>query len=477
MGDPNYSIVENRASAIDPEGVGPFPPNTDDRQRDVFQDQEDRINGRRTEAESVTEDFAPPTAFDLSGPPPMPDLPFASTQSIEDAAAEAARAAVNDALRNMTINGVSPNVSDGGVSFDIPVEPSASAAFAAMNAMPDMDPPLPETPAIVPMPQPTVEIDLPEVPESPPLPVTPDPSPTETPETTEMPQDDIGGGGAQVGEAEIVDPPTGDSPQGEQDPSVEAAPSEAQSNAPEVEEDAKKSDPEGVASSQRQKGEMRGEYEERQKQIKQVMQDEGAAKALATGDTSYLNSGYVPVLFKRKDGDRKILVQIENSISSVIEGAVGGERTRDLPEDSGYYISGEETIHPFKVYQRSINRKKEVQIESSSKIYKDIESFEGLSISGLNTWTEIKAGYVYVKGTIKNLVPSDLKIEWGESSLPKRIEKEDQGGVNIQTSFVLPIAFIYKNKNEFLIRQEASTNYTMIQACIDGVPVVVPIAT
>jgi hypothetical protein len=478
MGDPNYSIVENRASAIDPEGVGPFPPNTDDRQRDVFQDQEDRINGRRAEAEPITEDFDPPTAFDV-GPPPMPDLQFASTQSAEEAAAEAARAAINDALRNMTINGVSPNISGGGISFDIPVEPSASSAFAAMNAIPDMEPPLPDTPAIVPMPQPTVEVNLPELPETTPLPAPPDTGPTPTSEPAETPQDTVEVDVPPATEAEIPEQPTGDSPQeGGGPPEADEAP-EAASNAPEAEEDAQKSDPTGIASSERQRGEMRGEYEERQKEIKQVMEDETAAKAFSVGDTSYINGGYVPVLLTRKDGRRKILAQIDNAFAAVVEGAIGREKTTTLPPDNGYYVSGGEGSvppHPWQILleNRSTGNTPNFQykIEPASRLYRGLDSWSNIDVTGIGEWRPASAGYITLFGVVDNGSCTGASIQ-NQSQLSDRI---DFVGEN-QNSFTVQLGFIFSEENSLVVRQNAFHNFTIIDTCVGGKLAIYPLAT
>jgi TolA-binding protein len=130
------SIIEPRGSGIDPEIAGPIPPNPDGRQRDILQDQEDRQRGRQAVGESIVDapQPPPPEAFDVSPPPPMPNMVF-SSQDPYDVAKEAAQDVFRDFLKNFTINGVAPDVSGGEVSFKIPTEPSASSSFASMNGL------------------------------------------------------------------------------------------------------------------------------------------------------------------------------------------------------------------------------------------------------------------------------------------------------------------------------------------------------
>lgn len=91
-------------------------------------------------------------------------------------------------------------------------------------------------------------------------------------------------------------------------------------------------------------GQMRGEthheYRERQKMLRELTSDEATAHAIANGDTSYFNKGFIPVVFTRKDGKRRILVNIDNSTSKVVEGAVSGERQGSLPSEDAYYEAG-----------------------------------------------------------------------------------------------------------------------------------------
>lgn len=479
MSNPDYSIVESRGSSIDPEASGPFPPNRDERQRDVFQDQDDRLDGRRSASEPITDDFNPPEAFEVSPPPPMPSLAFEQPQDIAELAAEAARAAINDALRNMTINGVSPDMSGGSVSFDVPTEPSASTAFAAMNTEPNITPPLPSTPAIVEMP-PMEAPAVPSVPDTvdpasvpPTEAIVPEPTEAPAPEATPTtpPEVDTGEGARQEGAQ--PEPPEPPDTQSQEPPQVEEA-----TPAADEEEGGDQKESKG-ALTERQRGEMRGEYEERIKNLKEVMKDEDAAQAIAAGDLSYLNSGYVPVLFTRKDGQRKILVQIDNSFAAVIEGAVSGERVTSLPSESAYYLAGggeEGSFHPFQIRKQLVPESDppvyEVKVESASKIYSGFGSFAETSIVGLDVWTEASVGYVIIEAQVsaEGVVTSQV-ILWGEASLGDRITFSEE----TQTAYRFPIAYLYFEESSLKIRQLSFTDKTLVTICVDGKNAIYPI--
>lgn len=97
----------------------------------------------------------------------------------------------------------------------------------------------------------------------------------------------------------------------------------------------------GVLSDKRGRNEMRGEYEARIEERQNIEKQNGAnvSEAIKNGDSSYLSKGFVPVLFTRADGQRKIIVQLDNSMAGVVEGAASGERVTDLPDDSAYYLA------------------------------------------------------------------------------------------------------------------------------------------
>jgi hypothetical protein len=471
MSNPDYSIVESRGSSVDPEATGPFPPNRDDRQRDVFLDQDDRFNGPRIEAEPITENFAPPQAFDVSPPPPMPILEFGQPQDFAELAAEAARAAINDTLRNMTINGVSPNVSGGNVSFEIPTEPSASMAFATMNAEPNIASPIPDIPAVADLPA----IEAPQPPEVPetidqtsitqPTIDTPEISEISTPETTPTTPPEIASTDSTGDNNPPPEPATPEPPQSEQ-PSTEA-----EINPPETEE-AEGRDGKKLGLTERGKNEMRGEYEERMKNLKEVMKDESAAKAVGSGDMSYLNSGYLNVKFTRADGQREVLVQVDNAFAAVVKGAARGERVAQLPSDDAYYVAGGgEAPHPWQILLRTENDNVEYKVESASSLYSGLGSWDSVEITGLDVWQGASEGYVVLKGVVSNGACSSASIEI-QGGLDDRIEFSDDD----QTSFTTQIGFIFEEGDSLSVRQNAFHNFTLIDSCVNGNSAIYPIA-
>lgn len=130
------SIIESRSPSVDPEIAGPIPSNTDTRSRDVLQEQEDKQRGRQAVGDSIIDapSIPPQEPIDVSPPPPMPSM-FGGMQSVYDIAKEAAYDVFRDGIKNLSINGITPDISNGEVSFRIPTEPSASSSFASMNGL------------------------------------------------------------------------------------------------------------------------------------------------------------------------------------------------------------------------------------------------------------------------------------------------------------------------------------------------------
>lgn len=480
--NPGYSIVEGRGSTIDPEATGPFPPNRDGRQDDIFLDQEERLEGRRSEAESDVGDFNQPQAFDVSPPPPMPTIDLGQPASMEDLAAEAARAAINDALRNMTINGVSPDISGGNISFDIPVEPSASTSFAAMNAEPNIAAPPIDTPPIVEAPpiEPPPVAGPPQAgePAAPPTgtggeaapteaePIAPQPTPTEP--APEAPQGGDVGGGPAAEPAPVID---GEEPQADTEA---AGPSDQEDEKP-------KEDREGfdLASKRRQEGEMRGEYEARMKDLREKTGDETAAKDIQSGDLSYLNSGYLNVLFTRKDGNRKILVQVDNANAAVIEGAVAGERTTTLPPDNAYYEAGgggDVPPHPWQITienQGTTSPEWKYKIEPASKLF---DGFGGtaITVDGADgVFRSIETGFYILKinfsstGTVEQ-AQIDIDENFGNA-----VEFE-----GTQTVARIQIGYIYIDEDgAYKVLQNAFHNFVLYYVVINGALCKIPFAS
>jgi hypothetical protein len=107
----------------------------------------------------------------------------------------------------------------------------------------------------------------------------------------------------------------------------------------------------GILSDKRGRNEMRGEFEARIEERNNLEKQNGAnvSEAIKNGDSSYLSKGFVPVLFTRGDGRRKIVVQLDNSCASVIEGAAAGEKVGALPADNAYYLADKGGTYAFRL--------------------------------------------------------------------------------------------------------------------------------
>ena len=110
---------------------------------------------------------------------------------------------------------------------------------------------------------------------------------------------------------------------------------ERKSQRQERKEDEDRFDP---MSKRRQEGESRKEHKERKELI--LGFDQQAQEALRNGDTTLLGKGYVPVLFSRADDNRKVLLRLDVTHSTVIEGAQSNERQGTLPSEDAYYLGG-----------------------------------------------------------------------------------------------------------------------------------------
>lgn len=97
-------------------------------------------------------------------------------------------------------------------------------------------------------------------------------------------------------------------------------------------------------SPERQRGESRREFRERQEQLQGERSGElgqvKTAQRERDGDISELPSGMVPVRLTRADGQKKILALVATELVGIVEGATGNERTLTLPPEDSYYEGG-----------------------------------------------------------------------------------------------------------------------------------------
>lgn len=100
---------------------------------------------------------------------------------------------------------------------------------------------------------------------------------------------------------------------------------------------------------ERKSGESKKDFNEREKESKQLDKIPNVADAIAHGDASFFSGGFVPVLFTRADGQRKILTYVIEDNSHVVEGAMPGEKEGPIPADDAYYLAGGESNIPYSI--------------------------------------------------------------------------------------------------------------------------------
>ena len=96
-------------------------------------------------------------------------------------------------------------------------------------------------------------------------------------------------------------------------------------------------------TNRRLPGESREEFKERKEEIKELKAAGGldaVVDAIKNGDTSYFYKSFIPLYVTRADGNKKILIRLDNSHTTVIEGAESGERAGSLPSEDSYYLGG-----------------------------------------------------------------------------------------------------------------------------------------
>lgn len=365
--------------------VGTIPDNEDKRPPDIIADKQ--IHRAATD----------PGTFAETPRPPLPQLPVITPPNIEDVVRDIAVSTFRDLAKSITINGQTPEITGTSVSFEIPTQPAASAQFAALNPPP---PPPPVVPAVQPTQAGTIttlqEMEASSAARNAPktsgqrreeemdevvarkIKANPDYTPSELASNEE-----------KEAFARATNPaanpsgfsPTALTPQLQQQLVASVTVGAAGVNFLEVtgeDFDSDRNKPKFGLEKNRLKGETKFEQEDREEEeyrqqkkeyrekVRALEEDrpgqrggEGVQKytertnearldvmnkeqtaAVNNGDSSYFYKGFIPILFTRKDGKRKILARLDNTHSVVIEGAVGNERQGTLPPENGYYEAG-----------------------------------------------------------------------------------------------------------------------------------------
>lgn len=333
----------------------PVPNNSDNRPPDILREQSEKTASKdpvsATGADLPRQGVGTPPP---STPPPFPDFPIQAvsqipTKTTESVIFEAAKAAVVDVFKNVTINGEPPSSSGMGFNFSIKSAESAGEAFARMNSPAVQD--LARTIILPPEP---VASNQPASQQQ--------PAPVQQNAFDTTPQ-----GGSHL---RLEQKPFDTTPQG----GSRLPNSSKESGTPIMEQTAETSRIDGthkmaggvhggggghkwkddekrdMMGKGRLHGETHKEYDARQAEIKAIKEDPSAVGAIASGDTSYFYKGAIPVLLTRGDTLRKIKCYLEPSFTGVVEGIAGGERPADLPAPSGYYIGGLPSGCPYDFY-------------------------------------------------------------------------------------------------------------------------------
>lgn len=417
--------------------VGTIPDNEDKRPPDLIGDQQ------------ANRAFTDPITFAEGRPPVLPSP--AVTLGFEDVVREVATGAFRDMLKNVTINGVAPEVTGGSFNFAMPTEPSASVQFASLN------PPVIAQPII------PVEAAKP----------TADSAPINwlAIDKKDEKRWDEGANRPVYGREENRREGESYSDQ------VTREDKEFQQQ-----RRAQRDEESGEPSVAKRSGEGDRAYTERVNDDRFESLTASQVGAVKSGDTSYFHKGFIPILFTRKDGARKILARIDNTHSTVIEGAIGGERTGSLPGDSGYYEAGgggSSAPHPFQVTLRLTEGASPVwqrKIDLNSHFFTNLGSFTQTTVPNLNTWANVSAGYILLEGTIVSNALSSLAFV-SATTRGDAITLTGTSPNQTQSKFRISIAYIYEDGDNLAVQQEVHGHLAGIRICYSGVSCIYPMVT
>lgn len=138
--------------------------------------------------------------------------------------------------------------------------------------------------------------------------------------------------------------------------------------------------------------------------------------------------------------------------------------------------------HPFRLIERADENGVQIfGVDPNSSIYKSFGNFTSVvTINGLNDFDERQSGYVVLEGLVTNGVAQGGTILWGESDLGERATYTGTSPNQVQTKYRLYIGYLYSDgldQPSILILQNSHSNYTLTQACVNGVVTLTPVAT
>jgi hypothetical protein len=221
-----------------------------------------------------------------------------------------------------------------------------------------------------------------------------------------------------------------------------------------------------MSENRRQEGETKGDWKERKKELKSFESSPAISSAVAHGDATFFSSGYVPVLFTRADGARKILTYVIEDNSSVIEGAAPFEKAGALPPSDSYYIAGGGSSDgAFKIsIIAPVAPSTTYKYRVSQGTIANGTNGAALPINGLGTDKTASAGKVYIKGTVgSNLEVTGLTVSAGDGDT-----KEVVMSGRTQSEMNLVLGTITITKGVPSVKQDWATSAMVVNGFLNG---------
>jgi hypothetical protein len=246
-------------------------------------------------------------------------------------------------------------------------------------------------------------------------------------------------------------------------------------------------------SDVRQHGETPREFKERQEQLKEERAEkierealekekQEFAKRARDGDISESPTGMIPVAFTRADGQKRILAYMSTEFVGTVEGETGTERVTSLPSDDSYYEAGGGGKAPPHPWQITIEDKStgptpnfQYKIEPASRLFNGFGG-NSITVNGADgVFRNIETGYYILEisfsenGTVEQ-AQIEISANFGNGV-------ETSGSPAKQTKARVRIGFVFLEGENYIVRQNAFHNFSLVDACRNGVPIKFPIAT
>jgi hypothetical protein len=500
---------------IDESTDGPNPSSVDDRSRDILgeqkaKEQQDAVGG--TQYAPRAEPPPPiPVAQEVAPPlPVVPSFDFNVSGSVLEEVREISRQAIVDAFKNVTINGQGPSIDGSSISFNIPQERPANEVFVFQGVaitqgsqspnITDIRISSPTEGASARLPEPSTTPRPPDEPRNELIGDKQDRENNERAARDRKIRSDLGLGetsplderpeaapnkGVPIGEkqdAENIERNQrsrqirSDLGLGEISPLDEESDSAKAYKAAEAKSKEKReSDPDFDRTSDiRQQGETMSEYKERQEKLEQKKTEDADAIEGEAGITRE-SSGPIAVQLNRADGQGKVFAFLRSDFST-LDGPT-------LPT-SEYYVGGggggSSPPHPWKITiedQRPEGGNSPVwkyKIESASRLFNGFGGTQ-VTVSGADgVFRNLEEGFYFIEVDFSDGVIDQAQIQIDED-IGNLVETS--GNPIKQTKLRQQIGYVYFDEGDPKVRQTAWHNYSLLDACRNGVSVKITIAT